>query len=1168
MPPMHAPQRAPWPGTGRGAAACARPLALLPHPVPRTCSACGRRMRPVPWPPHAVRDDDAGAGAGAGGGGSGGGTWVSGRARRAHRLQQLELEQPAPPPGGRAAARVDLAKMLTSAIAGAPTLQQLVALAEDNAARLDHIHAAALVCRAAQLAGAAGPLLQQPGGGGGEQEQEKQGREDGAGAAGAVPRLLCTLLAQRLRHATPASLAASLWGLGRLSQSGLGPQLAAALAAMPAVDAAAAPRERRADPRARRAPLLAALGARAAALAPGMSGQQLATSLWGLARAGLRPDAGWVEAFLAPVSAALDARRCGLTDCAQLLYALALMRRPPPAAFYEAWQGAVLALGLEAANPQDVSTMLWAAGSLGAAPRAEWLAAALDASGPRLGGYGPQALSNAIYGLAALGARPPDAWLAAFLAAVASGGDEGGGGDEGSSGGVEGGGGGVEGGSGGGGAAAVTPQAFSCTLASLAKLGAAPPPGAPWLDAMLARSAGALARFKPLELSNTAWALARLGHRPGEAWSDAFMGAARDALPGFTPHQLANVLWSLALLRRPPPPELLATALAALQPALRRLSPRARAGLLWSLSSLGAHPGRPWLAEFLSAAFDGGLAADGAACASVLFTVSAIDGDFLAEWLDGYLTGGEAAGGPQPLGESVAKYAQLAGAMAGLAAMDGRRLRAAWVELTDADWSGEPGAAGEVGAALQFGPPGFEDMYGGGGGGGVRLETELETRRRELDEETARNAAARLHVDLLHALAAVSRALHDMLGFPGDPGAGLGDGGDLGAAATAVDAADGLDAAVAALVAALAAGGSAPPTASGGGARVRGSGAGGAPASGGSGNGAGSGSAGTGGGASMSGSASGGVGAAKPGSPQPMEVVSGGTAALAGAAAAAAGGGASQAAAGGDPLAAGGTPAACAPASAGGGEGGEAALPGAVGAAASDFLGSVRAEAATAAPLDKDGFVVWWGDLVQEAGVIAHQHQGEPEAPERLKEILHQLGARTIAYCLTKPWFFELFNFDFLAAAYRPAPDLVWRRTASSLKLDSRQLVVFMLMNKWWAGHEASLQLQREELARAALAAPDDVTTEVAGKVARVLHLYKISLIPFMVLINTAILRPQQMAEYYVQPWPWMPVLTPILLELQLAQQQQQERRRQAREAPAAAAAAAAKKAGRQPPPG
>jgi len=80
-------------------------------------------------------------------------------------------------------------------------------------------------------------------------------------------------------------------------------------------------------------------------------------------------------------------------------------------------------------------------------------------------------------------------------------------------------------------------------------------------------------------------------------------------------------------------------------------------------------------------------------------------------WLDAYLSGGTSS-----LTDSMAKYGQLTAVLATLAAMDGRKLRAAWVDFTDTDWSAGGGADEDVGAALQLGPPGFDEMYGSRGG--------------------------------------------------------------------------------------------------------------------------------------------------------------------------------------------------------------------------------------------------------------------------------------------------------------------------------------------------------------------------------------------------------------------------------------------------------------------
>jgi hypothetical protein len=403
------------------------------------------------------------------------------------------------------------------------------------------------------------------------------------------------LLAQRLRHMGPDTLAASLWALGRFSQLGLGPQLAAALAATPAVaddegassdggsgggrsgsDASAAgpppsAAERQRPPR-RRAPLTGALGARALALAPSMTGRQLATSLWGLARVGFAPPAAWLEAWEATAGAALrEPGRFTLADCSVLLHAFALLRRPPALDCFAAWQSACLESGLATALPHALGTMLWSAGALGLRPGPDWMAVAFEASGPRLGSYDSLDLANAACGVAALGVAPPEGWVRGLAAAIergvsaceeggeGSGSSSGSGSSDGGGGGGGGGGGsqvssggrggrdvGHDGGDGhgsGAGPRPVTPYAFSTALASLAKLGAGPRLGSAWLAGALGRSGGALGAFRASDLASTAWALARLDHAPPDAWMAAFMGACRQRMGEFSGHQLVNVIW-------------------------------------------------------------------------------------------------------------------------------------------------------------------------------------------------------------------------------------------------------------------------------------------------------------------------------------------------------------------------------------------------------------------------------------------------------------------------------------------------------------------------------------------------------------------------------------------------------------------------------------------------
>lgn len=142
---------------------------------------------------------------------------------------------------------------------------------------------------------------------------------------------------------------------------------------------------------------------------------------------------------------------------------------------------------------------------------------------------------------------------------------------------------------------------------------------------MLSRSQAALPTFKPIELSNTIWAVAKVSHQPDPAWLDMFMAASLDQLKHFAPTQLANVVWSLALLRCAPSKEWMAAALDELQPRLSALNMTALSGLIWALPVLAACPSKAWLGCYLAACFECGVVDDTAACAHILFCVAAID---------------------------------------------------------------------------------------------------------------------------------------------------------------------------------------------------------------------------------------------------------------------------------------------------------------------------------------------------------------------------------------------------------------------------------------------------------------------------------------------------------------------------------------------------------------
>jgi hypothetical protein len=188
---------------------------------------------------------------------------------------------------------------------------------------------------------------------------------------------------------------------------------------------------------------LQTLAARALQLQAELSVSQIAVLCWGLAKAGLKPQPGWVDGMLAclmqqydaaqqqkqkmqlqeqqqqkqqqqqqqqaparsaallqrpalPAAAAAQrapqqqqqqqqARRALprdhslATDLALMMFAVAVIGQAPEQNLLQQWQGAAL-MQLPAANMQDVGQMLWGLSALGVNPGGQWLAKVLDAS--------------------------------------------------------------------------------------------------------------------------------------------------------------------------------------------------------------------------------------------------------------------------------------------------------------------------------------------------------------------------------------------------------------------------------------------------------------------------------------------------------------------------------------------------------------------------------------------------------------------------------------------------------------------------------------------------------------------------------------------------------------------------------------------------------------------
>ncbi|GBF92773.1 hypothetical protein Rsub_05392 [Raphidocelis subcapitata] len=206
---------------------------------------------------------------------------------------------------------------------------------------------------------------------------------------------------------------------------------------------------------------------------------------------------------------------------------------------------------------------------------------------------------------------------------------------------------------------------------------------------------------------------------------------------------------------------------------------------------------------------------------------------------------------------------------------------------------------------------------------------------------------------------------------------------------------------------------------------------------------------------------------------------------------------------------------------------------GGVGVSTSVFIESTAA--ASQLPMSKGEFMDYYRDRVQEAALLAHQAAVDPTVEQELAVLMHQFGSEMIGLVLSRMWLFELFNLNFVTGETKEAPAALWDRVTGCMKFTPTQAHTLALISTWWDGQDSVLVEQREALAAAALKAPDDVElqADIAEETSRLLGHYQACLVPVMVLLNTALLTPLQMAQYYVQAWPYMPVLTPFLTACQ-----------------------------------
>jgi hypothetical protein len=167
-------------------------------------------------------------------------------------------------------------------------------------------------------------------------------------------------------------------------------------------------------------------------------------------------------------------------------------------------------------------------------------------------------------------------------------------------------------GPGGGGAAAGPGGGGDEDRTAATALAPAWAPRAAWLAPFAAALLPALPKLDPWGLSLAAWAFGALGYDPGAAWWASFLPSAEAlARQGrFAPQQLSNTMWALAKLglrpggAEPAADGLWRTLFAVSEPLLAygAFTPQGIANMAWAAAKAGAAPPAAWVHGLVAAA--------------------------------------------------------------------------------------------------------------------------------------------------------------------------------------------------------------------------------------------------------------------------------------------------------------------------------------------------------------------------------------------------------------------------------------------------------------------------------------------------------------------------------------------------------------------------------------
>ncbi|GBF92400.1 hypothetical protein Rsub_05602 [Raphidocelis subcapitata] len=467
------------------------------------------------------------------GGGGGGSSAGGGRGRGGRRFERRDE---APVPQGPINPR-----LLTTIIKEAASIDDLARITDAQGSRFDFIHTAAAFARAGNLVGSgavrpagAHPLLRRLSALLGPQLEDCTTQAVAnvawacakAGYAESVPLLEACFarLADRAAEANSQQLANALWAAATLQLAMPEQQAAQLLSTLVAQRHAATPQAlantlwaaatlQLTVPEQQAAQLLSALVAQQQAATP----QDISNTLWAAATLQLAVP----EQQAAQLLSALVAQQQAATpqNLANTLWAAATLQLAVPEQQAAQLLSALVAQQ-QAATPQNLANALWAAATLQLAVPEQQAAQLLSALVAQWQAATPQNLANTLWAAATLQLAVPEQQAAQLLSALVAQ------------------------------CQAATPQDISNTLWAAAKQwGSAAPPD---VEAALLRLATVVderlvAAMNGLDVSNSLWALSRLGLRPAPL-TQQLADAAVPLAPAMNPQDLANTALAAAKL--------------------------------------------------------------------------------------------------------------------------------------------------------------------------------------------------------------------------------------------------------------------------------------------------------------------------------------------------------------------------------------------------------------------------------------------------------------------------------------------------------------------------------------------------------------------------------------------------------------------------------------------